>query len=310
MKKMAKLTKKVKMTKIRFLVAVPVVCIIFFLALATASSADTELPTEGGDALNELMRALHGMRTFDSALYGLDGHFEIVGEVSGRLEKGGGVSRIRLIAIRREDGIFDRGLILEILPPEEDPFIIPLPEDVRGFHSAVAIKSFTSAEKSEILLTVDSGRRGDRFLIVDVSDRQGEIIFDSHNTNIPTITGRFLHNLRAEITVEETGETAMIDLSARRDEYNRRMVFHPSGSLRTGVRVWVDRFSLVEFIDTNNDGIFVIRKVVDLSGAGRADRIAYVDATLRFADGGWRVLDTWIAPAEDLSRMPMPIRIN
>jgi len=293
---------------VRFFAAIAAIFIMFLLA--PAASADYELPIEGGDALDELMRALNEVRAFDGALYGLEGSFEIVGEVSGKLEEGGGVNRIRLVAIRREDGVFDRGLILEVIPPEEDSFIISLPDNVRGFQSFIALKNFISAEKSEIFLTINSGRRGARFLIVNVSGRRGEIIFDSHNTNIPTVTGRFMNSLRAEITVAETGEMAMIDLSSRRDEYNRRMVFHANGNLRTGVRVWVDRLSMVEFVDIDNDGILEIRKIIALSGAGRADRIAYVEAILRFIDGGWNVLDTWISPAEDLSRIRMPIMIN
>lgn len=293
---------------VRFLAAILVICIT--ILLAPVVSADTELLPEGGDALDELMRYLHGMRAFDSALYGLEGSFEIVGEVSGKLEEDGDVNRIRLVAIRREDGVFDRGLILEIIPPEDDSFIIHLPEDVRGFQSFITLKNFMSPEKSEVFLTVNSGMRGGRFLIVAVSDRQGEVIFDSHNSNIPAFTGRFLSNFRAEIIVRETGEMVMIDLSHRRAEYIGRLIFNPSGTIRNNVTVRPSRISQIEFIDTDNDGVLEIRKVIDLNGASRDDRIAYAEAVLRFADGGWNVVDTWISPAEDLSRMRVPIRIN
>jgi len=293
-----------------FLAAASIFCIVFFLALATSSRADSTLPTEGGDALNELMRSLSRMRTFDKTLYGLEGNFEVVGETRGRLEEGQPVVRIRLIALRHEDGVFDRGLILEIIPPEGDSFIIPLPDDVRGFYSSIASKNFISREKSEILLTVNSGRRGERFLIIAVTGRQGNIIFDSQNNAIPTVRGRFLHNYSAEIMVQETGERAMIDLSSRKAEYNSRWVYHTSGRIRSNVVVWVDRISRYEFVDVDHDGVLEIRKVINLSGAGREDRIAYVEAVLKFVQGRWNVIDTWISPAQDLGRIPLPRRIN
>jgi len=260
------------------------------------------------------MRSLVGMRTFDSASYGLEGNFEIIGEISGVLEKGGAVNRIRLVALRHEEGVYNRQLILEIIPPEEtgeDSFIIALPDDVRGFQSSVAIRNFMSRERSEILLTIGGGRRGDRFLIISVADRQGEVIFDSQTANIPAIIGRFFNDYRAEIIVRDTGERAVIDLSPRKAEYNRRFVYNEgSGTLRSAIAVWVERYSLFEPVDIDNDGIFGIKKVINLSGAGRADRIAYVEATIKYMHGRWSVIDSWISPAEDLRKLPQPIRIS
>jgi hypothetical protein len=53
-----------------------------------------------------------------------------------------------------------------------------------------------------------------------------------------------------------------------------------------------------------------MRGVIDLVGVGRSDYIAYVEFTLQYFDGAWRVLDTWIAPAEDLANLPFPRRID
>ena len=272
-------------------------------------SAD-EYPHEGGDALNELMKSLVKMKTFDQASYGLDGNYEIIGETRGRLEEEGSVDRIRLISLRLEDGAFDRNLVLEILPPEEDPFLIPLPEDVRGFDSSISLKNFTSRRKSEIVLTVNSGKWGERFLIIAVADRQGEVIFDTQTTKIPTVSGKFFNDYRAEIIVLETGERAIIDLSPRKAAYNKRNVYNETGTLRSNINVWVDRYSQFEPVDVDYDGIYEIKKVIDMSGAGRADRIAYVEAALKYNSGQWQVLETWIAPAEDLNKIPLAIRIN
>ena len=147
-------------------------------------------------------------------------------------------------------------------------------------------------------------------MIIAVSGKRGEVIFDTHPTKIPTVVGRFLDKYRAEILVRETGERAMIDLSPRKADYDRRFVYNEDETLRSSVVVWVDKFSLFEPADVDHDGIFEIKEVIDLSGVGRADRIAYVEAVLKYASGGWSVVETWIAPAEDLRKMPLPIRLN
>ena len=108
----------------------------------------------------------------------------------------------------------------------------------------------------------------------------------------------------------ETDGRAMIDLSPRKAAYEKRMVYNESGTLRSKINVWVDKFSLFEPTDVDLDGIFEIRQVMDLSGVGRADRIAYVETVLKYAPGGWAVIDSWIAPAEDLNKIPPPKRIN
>jgi hypothetical protein len=270
-----------------------------------------EYPPEGGDALNELMRSLVKMNTFDSESYGLEGNYEIAGETRGRLSQDGEVDRIRLIALRQEDGMYDRRLILEIAPPGEDPFIVPLSDDVKGFQSSVEVKNFTSRRKSEIVLKLNSGKWGNRTLIIAVADRRGDVIFDTQSTKVPSVVGRFFNDYRAEIIVMETGERAMIDLSARKANYDKKLVYNESsGSLRSGVVVWVDKYSVFEPVDVDYDGIFEIREVMDLSGSGRADRIAYVEATLKYSGGQWRTVESWIAPAEDLDKIPLPKRIN
>jgi hypothetical protein len=269
-----------------------------------------EYPHEGGDALNELMKSLVKMKSFDQESHGLEGNYEIVGETRGRLQEDGGVDRIRLAANRLEDGAFDRRLVLEVTPYEEEPFIIPLSDDVRGFQSSISVKNFTSRRKSEIVLSVNSGKWGERFLIVAVADRQGEVIFDTQSTKIPTVIGRFFNNYRAEIIVQETGERAIIDLSPRKAAYERRFVYNDNGSLRSEINVWVDRYSQFEPDDVDYDGIFEIKQIMDLSGAGRADHIAYVEAVLKFERGRWGVLETWVAPSEDLNKIPTPVRIN
>jgi hypothetical protein len=242
----------------------------------------------------------------------LEGNYVVLREEIGNIEVGGRICRIRLMALRKDDGIYDRSLVLEVSAPDEEPFLIPLPEDLKGFESSFEMKNFVSAYKSEILLFVkDVNEEMRRLLIIELQGKEGKILFDSKLTDIPTIAGRFFDDFRAEIFVRETGDRALIDLSSRKEAYETRFIYHKDfGTLRSPVRVWKNRHSVLQPVDVDGDGIYEMRGVVDLVGVGRSDHIAYVEFTLQYVDAEWRVIDTWIAPAEDLANLPLPRRIN
>ena len=264
----------------------------------------------GDDALDDLMRFLRG--PFDGAAHGLEGHYVVVAEERGVLEPNGMPKRIRLVALRREGGVYDRALLLEVTPPGEPPLLIPLPEDVRGIGSRIDLKNFISRSKHEVFVATRSGRGAEeRFLIIGLENREGRIIFDSRTTRLPTIRGRFFDNYRAEIFVEETQTRGLIDLSSRREQYARSFVYNePSGRLRSPVTMWWNRFSEIEAVDVNGDGVLELRGLIVLHGAGRTDRVAYVAPTMRFWDGEWVILSCLVVPVEDLSNFVAPIRVN
>ena len=266
------------------------------------------------NAIDELMQTLlkSNPKFFDEKPYGLEGNYAVLGMENGNLEADGQIDRVRLLALRKEDGIYDRALLLEVAPLEEEPFLIRLSEDVKGFESKIELKNFVSPRKSEILLSVKGVDDGiGRLLIIEVRDGQGQVIYDSRTTKVPTIKGKFFDNYRAEVFVQETGSRALIDLSPRKANYDRRRVYHEStGTLRSPVTVWEDRHSLLRPEDVDGDGLYELKGVIDLVGVTRADRIAYVEFTLQYADGAWHVLDSWVVPVEDLANLPIPQRIN
>jgi hypothetical protein len=266
------------------------------------------------NAIDELMQNLlkSSPRFFDEKAYGLEGSYAVLGVENGNLQVGGGVDRVRLLALRKEDGIYDRALLLEIAPLEKEPFLIRLSEDIKGFDSKIELKSFVSTRKSEILLSVKSvNDEIGRLLIIEVREGQGHVIYDSRTAKIPTIKGKFFDNYRAEVFVQETGARALIDLSSRKERYNRRLIYHEStGTLRNPVTVWEDRHSLLQPVDVDGDGLYELRGVADLVGVTRSDRIAYVEFTLQYVEGAWHVLDSWVVPVEDLTNLPIPRRIN
>ncbi|MDR1378641.1 MAG: hypothetical protein LBJ36_06265 [Synergistaceae bacterium] len=271
-------------------------------------SFDKENPIDG--LVRSVLRASPNF--FDSASHGLEGNYVVLREESGNIEAGGKICRVRLIALRKNDGLYDRSLVLEVSAPDEEPFLIPLPEDLKGFKSTFEMKNFVSAYKSEILLFVkDVNDEMRRLLIIELQGKEGKILFDSKLTNIPTIMGRFSDGFRAEIFVRETGDRALIDLSSRKEVYETRLIYIKDfGTLRSPVTVWKDRYSVLQPVDVDGDGIYEIRGVVDLVGVGRSDHVAYVEFTLRYIGVEWRILDIWISPAEDLANLPMPRRIN
>jgi hypothetical protein len=283
-------------------------------ASETAGVESEDWAPDPDNAIDELMKTF--LRTnpkfFDEKPYGLEGNYAVLGVENGNLGAGG-IDRVRLLALRREDGIYDREILLEVAPLEKEPFLIRLSEDVKGFDSKIELKSFVSPRKSEVLLSVkgvDDNEVG-RLLIVEVQEGQGRVIYDSRVTKIPTILGKFFDNYRAEVLVRETGARALIDLSSRKANYDRRLVYHEgTGTLRTPITVWEDRYSSLKPVDVDGDGLYELKGVVDLVGVTRSDRIAYVEFTLQYEGGAWHVLDSWVVPVEDLANLPIPRRIN
>jgi hypothetical protein len=266
------------------------------------------------NAIDELMKTLlqTSPKFFDEKNFGLEGNYAVLGVENGNLEADGKVDRVRLLALRKEDGIYDREIFLEIAPLEEEPFLVRLSEDVKGFDSKIELKSFVSPRKSEVLLSVKGvDDEVGRLLIIEVQEGRGQVIYDSQVTKVPTIFGKFFDNYRAEILVQETGARALIDLSSRKANYDRRLVYHEStGTLRNPITVWEDRHSSLQPVDVDGDGLYELKGVVDLVGVTRADPIAYVEFTLQYEGGTWRVLDSWVVPVEDLANLPIPRRIN
>jgi hypothetical protein len=266
------------------------------------------------NAIDELMKTLlqSSPKFFDEKTYGLEGNYAVLGVENGNLEADDRLDRVRLLALRKEDGIYDRALLLEIAPPEEEPFLIHFSDDVKGFDSKIELKNFVSPRKSEILLSVKGvNDEIGRLLVVEVREKQGRVIYDSRTVAIPTIKGKFYDNYRAEVFVQETGARALIDLSSRKANYDRRRVYHEStGSLRNPITIWEDRHSELQPVDVDGDGLHELKGVIDLVGVTRADRIAYVEFTLQYDGNAWHVLESWVVPVEDLANLPIPRRIN
>ncbi|MDR1977536.1 MAG: hypothetical protein LBQ42_02260 [Synergistaceae bacterium] len=266
------------------------------------------------NAIDELMQTLlrSSPKFFDEKAHGLEGNYAVLGVENGNLEKEDRIDRVRLLALRKEDGIYDRALLLEVEPMGDPPFLIRLSEDVKGFDSTIQLKNFASPDKSEILLSVKGvDDTIGRLLVIQVREGEGRVIYDSQTTKLPTIKGRFFNNYRAEIVVQETGARALIDLSSRKANYDRRLVYNESsGTLRTPITVWEDRHSSLQPVDVDGDGVYELKGVIDLVGVTRADRIAYVEFTLQYANGSWWVMDSWVVPVEDLANLPIPRRIN
>ena len=280
------------------------------LALSMISDKVSD-DADSANAIDDLMKSLFRPAgdLFDGSPYNLEGNYVIVQEESGNLNADGKIDRVRLVALRKQDGIFDRALLLEVKPFDGDPLLIRLSEDIKGFESKIELKSFTSANKSEIMLSVQTGSKNNdrRFFIIEVKNRASRLLYDSEPTKAPVIMGKFLDKYRAEIFIPESDTGTLIDLSPRKERYDKNYVYNAnSGVLRSPIKVWASGQSTLQPVDVDSDGVYELKGVVELNGVGRADRIAYVDITRKYIDGNWRVLDYWVAPAEDLSTIQSP----
>jgi hypothetical protein len=275
---------------------------------ASGLASNDQWAHDAGNPLDELMRSLVRAQSFDGAAYGLKGNYVVVQEV-----KDPALGRVRLVALRRGNGVYNRALLLELRPQRGASFVVTLPEDVQGIESRFELKNFTTPNRPDVLLTLNNGPGGlesqpGRFLIVQIQDGKGRVVYDSEATKLPTIQGRFLNNYRAELFVAETETRLLIDLSARKEAYLKRLVYvTETNRLRSPITVWRSRAELRPVLA---GGLHELRGVLELSGAGRGDLVARVETALRYEEGRWKVVDCWVAPAEDLTNIPLPRRLR
>ena len=84
------------------------------LALSMISDKVSD-DADSANAIDDLMKSLFRPAgdLFDGSPYNLEGNYVIVQEESGNLNADGKIDRVRLVALRKQDGIFDRALLLE-----------------------------------------------------------------------------------------------------------------------------------------------------------------------------------------------------
>ncbi|MGK5506755.1 hypothetical protein [Brevibacillus formosus] len=103
-----------------------------------------------------------------------------------------------------------------------------------------------------------------------------------------TISGSYQDQYKVPLTIKETGETVVLDLSDRKKSYEENGVYK-NGKLVSPVEVMPNTFSVLMPIDENRDGICELKGEQRVSGVANADTIAYVESYWKWDKTSWKL---------------------
>ncbi|GAA0314956.1 hypothetical protein GCM10008967_01830 [Bacillus carboniphilus] len=111
-----------------------------------------------------------------------------------------------------------------------------------------------------------------------------------------TIQGEFQDDYKAIVSIPETQESYTVDLSGRKDEYDR-LGLYVDGKLNEPTELMVDPYSFMKPENFGNVG-YGLKAIQAISGAYHADGIGRVESKWYYKDNKWTLVDARFIPFE------------
>ena len=228
-----------------------------------------------------------------------DRGFVLRKEVKGAQLTEGGAYTVRLYTKRDKGSPYDNALLLAIRDEKSGETFSFKPAEVAGYEADFEIANFTSKERAEIFLTMQSGGSGGYgyYYVVAFDGRAARFLYRSDSDPLPyRVNGSFRDGYRCFVKIDGTHWSKAIDVSAQKDALIEAGVYDGSTGKRIkAVDLDADPFSAMRPVDTNGDGIHELQGVVSCSAVFHANRICRVTFTQAFEKGRWRLADAEIA---------------
>lgn len=164
-----------------------------------------------------------------------------------------------------------------------------------GYQPQLSFCDFTGDRTKEILVQAPTGGSG------GTSDYYLFSVRDSHPAVLPipqplTISGSYQDGYKASLTIKETNQTTVLDLSDRKQIYEENGVYK-NGKLVQPVEVMPNSFSVLRPLE-QRDGVCVLQGEQRVSGVANADTIAYVESLWQWKDNGWKLQGAEVKKAQ------------
>lgn len=176
--------------------------------------------------------------------------------------------------------------------------VIPLDQNGNsGYNPTLFLGDFTGNGVMDIMISIDSGGSGAFTFdyIYSFLYNQARKLFDFNlynKWNQYTVT--YLNHYRVKVKSTATGQTYLIDLSGRDDEYLSQ-IYNTDGILKNPVQGWADGVSGFYPVDINRDGVYEVQTYQKLSGLYHADSLGYMINTLQWNKHQFTILQQWLA---------------
>ncbi|MEG0013026.1 MAG: hypothetical protein RSG75_04935 [Cellulosilyticaceae bacterium] len=153
---------------------------------------------------------------------------------------------------------------------------------VNGYYPRIIIQDFTGDRKSEVLITIYTGRVGEYIhaYIYTFENDQPKLIFNSDLFN-ETSTGfvEYLDNYKVRITTNSPPKQYMLDVSEKKDEYITK-IYNKDGSLIRKAFGEILALSSLNSIDYDKNGIYSVEAIQRIVGDDVLDTLGLLDTYL------------------------------
>ncbi|MDR7319025.1 hypothetical protein [Brevibacillus nitrificans] len=164
-----------------------------------------------------------------------------------------------------------------------------------GYQPEMSFCDFTGNKTKQIWIQAPTGGSGGTSDFYLFSDK------DNTPAVLPvpqslTITGAFQDGYKVPITIKETNQTTVLDLSDRKDIYEENGVYK-NGKLVQPTEVMPNTFSVLKPVEVR-DGTCELLGEQRVSGVANADTIAYVQSRWKWENNSWKLLSVQVKKAE------------
>ncbi|MFD2370392.1 hypothetical protein ACFSO0_10670 [Brevibacillus sp. GCM10020057] len=163
-----------------------------------------------------------------------------------------------------------------------------------GYQPQLSFCDFTGEGTKQILVQAPTGGSG------GTSDYYLFSTRDNNPAVLPvpqplTISGSYQDGYKVPLTIKETNQTTVLDLSDRKQIYEDNGVYK-NGKLARPVVVMPNSFSVLRPLE-KRDGVCVLQGEQRVSGVANADTIAYVESLWKWENNGWKLQSAQVKKA-------------
>ncbi len=166
-----------------------------------------------------------------------------------------------------------------------------------------AIGDFTADQKPEVFISAGTGGSGgySSYAILDMSANEPQNIFDESISEGLKISGHYEDGFKANIRLENSGESFTVDLSKKKQNYMEDKVYDASGKFIGNLpdkdgsvydyTISGYPFSSLEAVDWDGDGKLELMGSQRLIGVNNVERLSNVDSVLTYDDKKWTMME-------------------
>lgn len=176
-------------------------------------------------------------------------------------------------------------------------------KDFSGYEPSIrAVADFTGDGKPEVFIGADTGGSGgySSYAIIDFNQNKPMNLLTPDISEGLSIKGQYLDDFKAALSLVETKERFLVDLSARKASYIERGIYDTEGKFlgigkESGLAMPNEiegyPFGSLEAIDWDGDGISELVGIQRLIGVDNTERLSEVTSRLRYENGSWKLLE-------------------